>query len=149
MSYANNPTDDDYDRMWDEIKATLELVVPEVPATLGGIGIENHITPLDILHDAANEWNRESGGLITLSIEERTGYVNIWASNSVGDRSWVFSIDGELDKFGPLLLGDKLISNPSFFSEQLAAKLNSGEVRALISNLLLLVPESERALSKV
>ena len=27
LSYANNPTDDDYDRMWDEIKATLELVV--------------------------------------------------------------------------------------------------------------------------
>ena len=27
LSYANNPADDDYDRMWDEIKATLELVV--------------------------------------------------------------------------------------------------------------------------
>ena len=27
LSYADKPTDDDYDRMWDEIEATLELVV--------------------------------------------------------------------------------------------------------------------------
>ena len=46
---------DDYDRRWDVFKATLELVVPEVPKALGGVGIEGHKTPLDILHDAANE----------------------------------------------------------------------------------------------
>lgn len=27
LSYADNPTDDDYDRQWDEFKATLELSV--------------------------------------------------------------------------------------------------------------------------
>ena len=147
--YSSDDIQEKSDMEWTEFKATLELVAPEVPTALGCIGIENHKTPLDILHDAANEFNRESGGLITLSIEQCSGYVNIWALNSLRDRSWLFSINGPLDEFGVSLLRSKWLASPSVFSEQLAAKLNSGEVRALISNLLLLIPESDRALSKV
>jgi len=100
-------------------------------------------SPQDILNDASKEWIVESEGILELHI--RTSIVNsldsieVHAVNSLDStkREHILNIYFITEYPYPVRIRNIICNTPLSFKEELGKSLTSGEIKAVISNLLL------------